>query len=225
MQRLKGEKMSSTQLLLEFPQEADFSAESFMPFQSNQQAMLAVSTLKIGAGNVLVLQGSAGSGKSHLLKVWCAMHGAPYLSPQNLEDMAVPQLQAAAIDNVDELTPSAQVHLFHLFNYMKCEDGALLLATKIPVAQLSMLPDLKSRLLTAQHVEIQNPNELELKQLLVKWAHDCQLTLSTEVIAYILKRADRSSVKLQKMVQTLNTRSLTEKRAVTVPLVRKLLSD
>ena len=85
------------------------------------------------------------------------------------------------------------------------------------------LPDLASRLRAAPSVEIESPDEISLQAILVKLFYDRQLNVEPGVVAYILPRIERSFESVQNLVRKIDESSLSEKRSVTVPLVRGVL--
>lgn len=147
------------------------------------------------------IYGPEGSGKSHLL--------------------ALAGLQGRMVaDDLERLDSAGQEALFHAFNNKQ----PLAVASRVPVAQIeSLLPDLKSRLLTGVQVEMRGPTDDELALLLGCWAEARQMVLPQPVADYILVRAARSTHELAALMAKLDALSLEQKRAVTVPLARQVL--
>lgn len=132
------------------------------------------------------------------------------------------------IDNCDQLFGNKQdeEQLFHDYNRAKENATYLVLALHHPVSHYNItLPDLASRLRAAPSVEILPPSEIDLQAILVKLFHDRQLKVEPGVIAYILPRIERSFTAVKELVQTIDESAMAEKRAVTVPLVRNVLSE
>lgn len=200
------------QLLLNLPVNTDYSAESFVPTAASATASKALQQFQPNrqphGGQALVLVGPAESGKTHLLHIWQQAQKGNSL--------------AHAVDDLPALDAAAQQELFHLYNRLKEQGGALLLASTKPVQELPLLADLKSRLTTAQHITLAAPGDADLRLLVAKWAADRQLTLPPPVLEYLLARAERSATALHAMVTALDALSLEQKRAVTVPLLRQL---
>lgn len=164
---------------------------------------------KLHDGKTLVLVGPVGSGKSALMSDWLArMDGNPL---------------AAAIDDVQDLDDEAQAKLFHHLNRNREAGGAMVLASSVPLQELKVVADVKSRLLAGQQVYLTAPDDAELAQLAQRWAGARQLVLPPAVVDYLLARAERSSHGVRALVAKLDALSLEEKRAVTVPLARKVL--
>jgi DnaA regulatory inactivator Hda len=210
---------TKNQMALNFPTKVDFSAENFMENSGNSKALQTIQSLE-NNGDIAVIYGKEGCGKSHLTSLWKNDVNAINLHEI---DLFTPEITHVYVEDLDTLTSAQQEHLFHAFNHIKNVKGALLVTSHIPPAQLDLLADLKSRLLLGEQVEISLPNPQELTVLLSKWAYDRQLELSPEVIQYLLKRCERSPKVLEACIAKLDTLSLEQKRRITVPLAREAL--
>ena len=208
--------MISKQLALSFPHTADYSSASLLPTQGTLAARQALAE----DHPLILVYGEEGGGKTHLLHAWAEAHGATYA----VSTCPPPPYPAAlAVDDLDALPQSAQTQLFHAFNHMRQTGGKILVASRAPVSMLPLLPDLKSRLLTGVAVEVLPPSVEELAQLALKWASERQLILPPDVISYLLARAERSAPALRNLIAQLDTLSLEQRRAVTIPLARQAL--
>lgn len=212
------------QLILQFPHQPDYSADNFLPLPFNKSANSAVESFPTKEGDILVVYGPKGSGKTHLLRKWTELRLAKFVNVENIDDVE-PREGLYAVDDLQELNIQQQEKLFHIFNYMKGIGGSLVVASQIPVAQLNLIPELRSRLLLGTQAELTAPQESDLKLLLVKWSQDRQLKLEQTVISYILSHCERSPQVLEGIVEALDTLSLAQKRKITIPLVRDILSE
>lgn len=202
------------QLLFPLLTPADYSAEAFVPTAGSAVARAALAGL-LPSGQPhtlagLLLVGEAASGKTHVGHIWQA---------------GMNPVQTAWVDNLEQLDKAGQEALFHTFNRLKEQGGALLVTSQTPLPELPLLPDLASRLATLQQATLQPPNEAELTILVAKWAAERQLVLAPAVVTYLMARAERSPAALRGLVQALDELSLEEKRAVTVPLVKRVLEQ
>jgi chromosomal replication initiation ATPase DnaA len=177
-------------------------------------------------GPAVALYGPASSGKTHLGEVWRARSGAVLIAPLALTSALVPQLlgtaPAAVIEDANEAEEEA---LLHLYNLLAERRGHLLLVAREPPARWGIkLADLRSRLLASPAVELAPPDDALLGAVLVKMFADRQLDVSEEVIAYLLVQLERSFAAAAEAVAALDTESLAEGRAITVPLARLVLT-
>lgn len=87
------------------------------------------------------------------------------------------------------------------------------------------LPDLRSRLGQATRLTLKPLEESELAELVRGLAREHEVPLGRGVVEYVLSRAPRNAGWLAELVISGAHRALTERRTLSVPLVRELLSD
>ncbi|MAI08591.1 MAG: hypothetical protein CMF61_06495 [Magnetococcales bacterium] len=212
------------QIILSFPESVDMSLENFMVLPTNHEAYLAVQAFPQTSGDVLVVYGEEGLGKSHILHIHQQRINAQFFDEEWVQGtLELTSEKHVVCDGLDTLNSTDQEKLFHLYNHIKSFGGSLLVTSNKPVAALDILPDLKSRLLTAPQIEIKQPTEAHLEVLLVKMASDKQMFLEPKVIQYIVKNAQRSVSSLRDVLNKLDKLSLEEKRKVTIPLAKQIL--
>lgn len=208
------------QLTLGFGHKTDYSRQNFIPLQSNTDALLVINATPAEG---LVVYGKTAVGKTHLLHIWAEEMGAQLYSAKDLPDAF--NGTAFAIDDIDLADKESQTKLFHLFNNVKEEGGALAFSSTTPVAQLeSYLPDLQSRLLTFQQVEVKEPEMEEMRLLLAKESYDRQIAISPQVVDYIITHSPRQPAFVMGLLDQLDKLSMSEKRKITIPLVKETLS-
>tara|TARA_R110000868_G_scaffold190862_1_gene434740 strand:- start:45318 stop:45974 length:657 start_codon:yes stop_codon:yes gene_type:complete len=216
---------SQQQILLSFPQRTDFSPENFLVLPTNNHAYMLAGQFPAMAGDVLAIYGEQGVGKSHLFAMTVNRTQAKVLKKADLKLPLNLSFMHYAIDGADDLSASEQEALFHMFNNVKSSGGSLLIMSRQAVAKMDILPDLKSRLLTAPQIEIQSPKDAHLEVFLVKYASDRQIFLEPKVAGYILKNCERNVSHIESIVQALDELSLEQKRKITVPLVKQVLES
>jgi chromosomal replication initiation ATPase DnaA len=127
---------------------------------------------------------------------------------------------------VDDAIEADEEALLHLYNLLAERRGHLLLLAREPPARWGIaLADLRSRLLAAPSVGVAAPDDALLSGVLVKLFADRQITVSEEVIAYLIVQIERSFAAAEDIVAALDTAALAAGRAVTVPLARQVLSQ
>ena len=177
------------------------------PWLPVRAAQAAYEAVMVGAAPVVCLYGPQGGGKSHLLA------------------LAAPK-GVLGWDNIHLLSQPTQVPLFHALQQALQGGARVVVASPLPVAQLTnLLPDIQSRLLLAPQLEVGLPDEAELRALMAHWAVGRQLQLPGAVADYVLARAERSPASLRDLLVKLDSLSLAEKRAITVPLAKSLLEQ
>ncbi|PCJ99419.1 MAG: DNA replication protein [Zetaproteobacteria bacterium] len=181
---------------------------------------------------ILILQGLAASGKSHLAAVWQDKTGAAFIKPEMLTTHSAEELfalgDALVIDALDPWLGDrdAETTLFHLYNMLKEEQKTMMVTMRMAPTHVDfVVPDLASRFRAAPSVQIHAPDDILLASVLIKLFSDRQLRLSKEVIAYLLPRMERSFVSARDVVDRADHIALSEKRGISVPLMRKVLSQ
>lgn len=181
--------------------------------------------------HTLIIYGPKASGKTHLLSVWAEKSKAGVFDIKELLERgweSFSDYEHLAIDNIDAAIGDREkeTELFHLYNDMKTRDGTLLLTSEknISVSEFA-LPDLASRLRASTVASSGEPDDDLLPIVLLKLFKDKQLPVTNEVIQYIIPRIERSYKAIQTLVDETNKLSLSEKRSITIPLVRDVLEN
>jgi chromosomal replication initiation ATPase DnaA len=87
-----------------------------------------------------------------------------------------------------------------------------------------MPADLASRLATLPIVEIRGPDDDLIKGVMNKLFKDRQILVASGVLDYLLLRMERSFSEALRLVNLLDSVSLSENNAVTLSLARKMLN-
>lgn len=168
------------------------------------------------------LYGEPGCGRSHLLQA----SGFAYIDAAH-----DPALKTAgddellAVDNVESLDETGQIALFNQFNRLKMAGGRLLTAAGQPPQHLALREDLRTRLGSGLIYRLQPLSDAEKAEALAAQARDRALKLGPEAIDYLLRHAPRDMRTLSDFVVALDRYTLEHKRAVTLPLLRELLTQ
>jgi DnaA regulatory inactivator Hda len=175
---------------------------------------------------VFALFGPAGCGKSHLAQVFAARADAHVLRAATLRTADVGDLvrthKAIALEDGDAGVD--ETALFHLYNAIIEAGGWLLLTGREAPARWPVtLPDLRSRLASVTAARIETPDDDMMQAVLVKLFTDRQITVSPDVVAYLMRHMDRTFDTARALVDLADRESLAGQRAVTVPLVKDLL--
>jgi len=214
------------QLVLDLGHRPAFGRDDFLVTPGNHEAVEWIDRWPAWPGHALALFGPAGCGKTHLAQVFALRASAPVLAAADVRPEAVARLieahQSLVLEDGEAVAdPRA---LLHLFNAMKEQGGFLLLTSCEPPARWpTALPDLKSRLSAVPAVRISPPDDAMMEAVLVKLFADRQLEVAPDVIAYLLRRMDRSFAAARQVVARADAASLADKRAITIPLIKQVL--
>ena len=222
--------MSDAQLPLAFGHEPSLAADDFLVAPCNAEAHAWVSAPERWPGPASILCGPAGSGKTHLAHLFAHAGGGVLVSAAEVTpESSRPLLESVpvlVVEDCDRLEGRDEVALFHLINQSR-ELGRFLLLTAraVPLAWAVGLPDLRSRLLAMPVAAIGAPDDALLAALLVKLFADRQLRVGEEVVHFLLGRMERSFAACARSVERLDRAALAGRRAITVPLARRILEQ
>lgn len=204
--------------------------EDFLVAASNEAAVKWLERWPDWPRPALALYGPPGSGKTHLAHVFAARVRATgaatvFIDPAALDVAALPNLVGASrAVVVDEAARAPEQALLHLYNLVAERRGHLLIVASKPPARWPIaLADLRSRLLAAPAVTVNAPDDALLGAVLVKLFADRQVTVTADVIAYLVTRIERSFAAARTAVAALDVAALAEKRAITAPFARWVL--
>ena len=220
------------QIPLEFPVRSAMGREDFMIGESNQDAVIWIDQWPNWPAPALFLGGPAASGKSHLAAVWQNKTKATEIAPKDLLESEAEALAARGkhilIDGIDTWLgdKQAETTLFHLYNIFKEERRTLLLTGRAVPSKIDFaIPDLSSRLRAAPCSIIKSPDDTLLQNIIVKMFADRQIVIGKDVLKYIAPRMDRSFKFIGDIVAESDKLALSQKRPVTIPIIREALSS
>ncbi|MDB5418407.1 MAG: DnaA-related protein [Phenylobacterium sp.] len=210
------------QLRLRLGQPASHSRDEYVAGPSNAQALAAIDAWPRWPAGCLALVGPEGVGKTHLARAWAENAGAVILD--RLEpDIAAAAARPVLLEDVDRGVPGEA--LFHLINLAARDGGGLLLTARTkPVAWSAALPDLRSRLNALFTAEIEEPDDEVLAGLLRKFFKERNIRPGPDVIAYLLRRIERSAISAGDIVRRLDE-APDELKPVSRVLARRILED
>lgn len=123
---------------------------------------------------------------------------------------------------IDDAHMLDETELFHRWNRAQQDGTTLLLAAGDESWEIA-LPDLKSRLGAALHVEIGTPDDEMAAQLIESHAERRGLALGDGALTYLVPRMTRSFAGIEHLVATIDRLSLERKAAPTLAIWRAAL--
>jgi chromosomal replication initiation ATPase DnaA len=207
-----------------------YARADFVVSPGNREALAWIDRWPDWPGPALALSGPAGSGKTHLARIWAAQAGAAVLDAADLEGKNVADLAALAEANaavlIDHAERAPEHGLFHLYNLMRERHGHLLLVAETPPARWHIaLPDLASRLRAAPAVGVAPPDDELLGSVILKQLADRQLHAGPGVVQYLVSRMERSAEVARRVVAALDRRALSERREIDRRLAADVLAE
>ena len=213
--------------------------ENFLPGE-NREALSAVRDCVLGRSpRALMVCGAHGTGKSHLMQAaahaasqaglsvaYLPLHMVDELSPQLLDGLESHEMVIA--DDVDRIAKWCvwEQAFFEFYNRLEIRGGALLLAATRRVVDTSyQLADLQSRLSAAPSYQLRALSDSDRRLAIKRRAIALGFELTDEVCEFLFRRSARDMHTLSDLLVRIERLSLVEKRKVTVPLVRAVLSE
>jgi len=174
--------------------------------------------------------GSDGSGRTHLLRAATAALAARGLRVSYTDRGATPpdgahEVDAAAVDDVELLTPEGESAFFRLYNVLRERGGIMLASGNAPPAGLRLRADLVTRLAWGLVYEVHALSDAEKLRMLTEHAASLDFDLAPELADYLFARVPRDMRTLVAMLHTLDRYSLETKRPVTLSLLREMLKE
>ncbi|GAB3629187.1 DnaA regulatory inactivator Hda [Pandoraea terrae] len=201
---------------------------------ANREAMQTLADLpaELAAGTArdrgIYLWGEAGSGRTHLMEALSHDVGAArYLQPRS--PLAAFTFDESAsvycVDDCDNLSPNQQIAAFNLFNECRARPHcAFVAAGSQPPVDMPLREDLRTRLGWGLVFHLTGLDDDGKKQALQNAARERGLQLAADVPAYLLTHFQRDMSSLMALLDRLDRFSMEQKRAVTLPLLRQMLS-
>jgi DnaA family protein len=175
--------------------------------------------------------GTAGSGKSHLLKAvrealreqgarvgWldANVHDAPEFD----EGWA-----AVLLDDVHLYTAAQQQMAFNWFVNAQTLQRPVLAAGELPPADLKLRDDLRTRLGWGHIFAMQLLSEVQQRAVLRQAADARGVFLSDDVMDFMLTRFSRDLGSLMELLELLDGYALQTKRAITIALIKSMMEN
>ena len=224
-----GFKVPPVQLVLDWPWSAPPSREATVETPALMPALALVDRWPLWPAPVAALVGPAGSGKSHLARLWAARAEAYPLAPERLDglDPALLGPRPVVIEDVSAAVLGrrpAAVGLFHLINHARGQGSFVLLTARTDPARWPLaLPDLASRLAAAALVEVPAPDEATMRTVMARLLAERQMPAGEAILDAAVPRLDRSLGACRDLVRRLDRTALATGRPVTARMVRELL--
>lgn len=214
------------QLPLVFTHETNSDREDLIVSQSLEAAVSIVDEWPRWPSPVVVLAGPAGSGKSHLAAIWKNRSGAVDIHPVAGSAVArEAETKPVLFEDADQ-RGFDDTELFHVINSVRENQTSMLITTREwPANWPVTLPDLRSRLKAVTVVEIGEPDEALLMQVLFKLFADRQLILDDKIIDYIVMRMERSLDTAQVLVEKLDRLALSRGTKISRSLAAEVLNE
>ena len=130
------------------------------------------------------------------------------------------------LDDVEEMASStaAQEKLYNIYNTIIDNGGKVAFTSSFSPEKIKNAESyLTSRFEWGMLAEIKSIDDETTSKIIQKLANDISLTLPKNIINYLLTRIPRDFISIQNAISTINQESYTQKKKVTLPLVKNAL--
>lgn len=217
------------QLSLELPTSNSQAREDFVVSDANRNAFNHLSQYPDWPSPLALIVGPTKTGKTHLARIFAQRNSGVFLgleceTDENFLSRASQNSDMPlVIDDFERLSVSEDV-LFHTVNSCMHSGRFLVMTARTNVTEWAFkTDDLKSRATLAVNLKLQQPDDAQLSQILVKLLADRQMSTDTKTVDYLVARMERSAAEVVALVQVLDELSLSQGRAITRPLAAEAL--
>ena len=223
-------KYSNLQLTIEMPKRTALGREDFLVNKCNISAVNFIDNFYKTDSKSGILIGSKGSGKTHLVNVFCNNLNKEnwYFLELNQGDIfdIFSNNDVIIIENIEKITSKEEeIILFHSVNLSKELSKVLLLTSSKKVSELNIqTPDLRSRLEAMQITTILEPDDILMEALIIKLFNDRQLVVKPKVVNFLMQRVERSYLGIMEIIDFLDNSSLSQKKSISIKFINELLN-
>ena len=219
-------RKGAEQLPLAFTHDAATGRDDLLVSDPLAAAVAIVDSWPNWPSPVVVLAGPIGSGKSHLASIWRERSGAVPIDLRSGADAALAAARGPVVFEDADRRGFDDATLFHVINSVREHGTGLLMTSRLwPMSWPVGLADLRSRLKAAAVVEIGEPDEELLSQVIVKLFADRQLYIDDKLVSYIAARMERSLAAAQTIVERLDRLALSRGTRITRTLAAEVLNE
>jgi len=186
----------------------------------------------------LLLMGLSGTGKSYLAQAilndsTSKEIKASYLPLQAITKTAVTSLEGyeqfelVIIDGLEHLSSKQdwQTIIFNFLNLAYESHCKVILTAALNIPELNFFPDLHSRLMRMEMESLAPLQNDTLRQAIAYVCDSYDISISSKEVEYLLKRYQRDIGSIMAAIHSLDTLSASQKRRITVPLIKEFLNS
>lgn len=222
----KTKRQRAEQLPLALTHDAAIGRDDLLVAEPVSAAVAMIDAWPHWNAPVVILTGPAGCGKSHLANIWRERSGAAIIHPKEGAHAATIAANGPVLFEDADRAGFDDNELFHVINSVRENGHSLLMTARLwPMSWPVTLPDLRSRLKAATVVEIGEPDEDLLGQVIIKLFADRQLHIDDRIVAFIVARMERSTEAAQGIVDRLDRLALARGTRISRALAAEVLES
>jgi len=213
------------QQIFNFDTNSIYLEENFIKDISNLDVFNYLLKFPKWENRLINLYGEKKSGKTFLLNILKRKENFFYLChndefEKNFESLFLQEKLIIDDVSVDENK------MFSLINNFILHDKYLIISSRVPITSVKVnLKDLSSRLNQFYMLEIKNPSDNLVYSLIMKFFSDNQVVIRKELIENIVKKIDRSYLRIDDFLTKLNKLSIVKKRKIDYKLINEVFDS
>ena len=127
------------------------------------------------------------------------------------------------LDDIDRADGKIQNNLFNIFNMSENENAAIFITGSLPPNQMSLRPDLRTRISQCLVLNLKELEDEEKKDVLLKRSYFMGINLKLEIIDYLVKNYNRNMHELIKLIEKIDKESIIQKKRITIPFIKSFI--
>lgn len=127
------------------------------------------------------------------------------------------------LDDIDRADGKIQNNLFNIFNMSENENATIFITGSLPPNQMSLRPDLRTRISQCLVLNLKELEDEEKKDVLLKRSYFMGINLKLEIIDYLVKNYNRNMHELIKLIEKIDKESIIQKKRITIPFIKSFM--
>ena len=213
------------QQIFNFDSSSIYSEENFIQDSSNLEAFNYLSRFPKWENRLINLYGEKKSGKTFLLNILKNKENFFYINHDEEFQKNFDSLFLKKKLIIDNISIDENV-MFSLINNFILHNKYLIISSRVPITSSKVdLKDLKSRLRQFYLLEIKNPSDNLVYSLIMKFFSDNQVVIRKEIVENIVKKIDRSYLRIDDFLTKLNKVSIIKKKKIDYKLINEVFNS
>ena len=127
------------------------------------------------------------------------------------------------LDDIERADGKIQNNLFNIFNMSENENAAIFITGNLPPNQMSLRPDLRTRISQCLVLNLKELEDEEKKDVLLKRSYFMGINMKLEIIDYLVKNYNRNMHELIKLIEKIDKESIIQKKRITIPFIKSFM--
>jgi len=215
------------QEIIKFNYDKNFTVDDFFVSKSNRQIFNLLNSWPKWEKNFVNVSGEKFSGKTHLINIFLKKFKGTKIEANLLNNDDLKKVKIFQNIILENLSEDVNENLFFtLCNIVDQDNKYLIVTSENSIVNIDFkLKDLKSRSKNFLLQSIDKPDDELLFALILKNLSDRQISIDKKLIDYIIKRIDRSYIKIVDFVYKIDEVSLKKNKSINLSTIKDVLGE